>query len=604
MTVTKILTLAANPLDTTRLRLPEEVREIQEGLALSEGREKFKVVSQWAVRPDDLRRALLKYEPQIVHFSGHGSDQQGLVFENEAGQSSFVQGGTLAKLFELCSSVSCVLLNACYSEVQATAIAQTVDYVIGMNQAIGDRAAIKFAVGFYDALGYGRSIEEAFQFGLLAIDLENIPESATPVLYANQGAARVSENPQSANLDTKAGKKSSQKLGLPTATNAATNAAGKRDISFAEEIAPVVQSAVQSVSQSEKPFSARRADVKARVPMVAWEEPEGLVPLDSPFYVERSPIEADCYETTVKRGSLIRIKAPRQMGKTSLLVRVLEHARSQGFETIQLNLQTADVRALDDLNEFLQWFCSVVTEELNSPDQLAEYWKGSRGIVRRCQRYFERYLLTEMDKPILLGLDEVDQVFEHPEIATDFFGMLRVWHEEGKSDPLWAKLHLVIVHSKEVYVPLSINRSPFNVGFPIELRELNQSEILEMIERYQLTISDQAMDKLVGLVGGHPYLLRVALNQIARGRMVLEKFLAEAPTEGGLYNDHLRRHLLNLEDDADLLEAFSRVIESREPVQIGSTEAFKLSSMGLVKYQGNSVVPLCELYRQYFKTRL
>jgi len=172
MTVTKILTLAANPLDTTRLRLPEEVREIQEGLALSEGREKFKVVSQWAVRPDDLRRALLKYEPQIVHFCGHGSGEEGLVLQDAAKQPVAVTTDALSNLFRLCAEhVNCVVLNACYSEVQAEAIVAHVDYAIGMRQKIGDDAAQHFAQGFYRALGYGKSVEVAYKWGCNAIQL-------------------------------------------------------------------------------------------------------------------------------------------------------------------------------------------------------------------------------------------------------------------------------------------------------------------------------------------------------------------------------------------------------------------------------------------------
>jgi hypothetical protein len=160
--VKKILILAANPKDTQKLRLDEEVREIQTALKLSKGREQFQIISEWAVRPDDVRRALLEYEPQIVHFSGHGTGERGLVLEDETGQVQLVSAGALARLFKLfAGKIQCVLLNACYSEVQADAIAQQIDYVMGMNQAIGDRAAIKFAVGFYDALGYGRSFEEA-----------------------------------------------------------------------------------------------------------------------------------------------------------------------------------------------------------------------------------------------------------------------------------------------------------------------------------------------------------------------------------------------------------------------------------------------------------
>lgn len=467
--------------------------------------------------------------------------------------------------------------------MQAGAIAQYVDYVVGMTKAIGDRAAIEFSVGFYDGLGYGRSVPDAYGFGLSAIDLEGIPETDTPILQTRSGLGEAAVT-QKAPVQN------------PADTDTGAIVGGSRDISLDLD---------DETTTSEEPPMLDKPTVTTPKPPIQLEEPQGLVPLDSQFYIERSPIETDCYETVLRPGSLIRIKAPRQMGKTSLLVRTLAHAKVQGFETVRLSFQEADSQALNDLDEFLQWFCSSVTEELDMEDRLAEYWSGGRrGIVRRAQRYFERYLLTESDGPIVLGLDEVDQVFEHPEIATDFFGMLRVWHEEGKSSDLWRKLHMVIVHSKEVYVPLSINRSPFNVGLPIDLRELDDREIARLIDRHQLSLSEHQKQQLTQLVGGHPYLLRAALYQLKRGRMSLAQLMTEAPTEGGLYNDHLRRHLLNLEADGALLEAFRRVIQVYRPVQIGSTEAFKLNSMGLVKYQGNEVVPLCELYRQYFQSRL
>lgn len=179
----KILILAANPKNTNQLRLDEEVREIQEGLQRSRSRDQFEIVSQWAVRPRDLQRALLDHEPQIVHFSGHGVGAEGLALENNTGQVKLVSGKALAGLFKLVQkNVDCVLLNACYSEVQAEAIHKYIDYVIGMNDAIGDRTAIEFAVGFYDGLGADRSYEDAFEFGLSAIALEGIDETTTPKL--------------------------------------------------------------------------------------------------------------------------------------------------------------------------------------------------------------------------------------------------------------------------------------------------------------------------------------------------------------------------------------------------------------------------------------
>ena len=214
-----ILVLAANPKGTERLRLDEEVKKIEQGLERSKRRDQFKLVVKWAVTDDDLRRAMLDNEPEIVHFSGHGtgtgqaglgrdfvSDREddetgGLAFENDSGQVQLITGDALARLFELFSEhVKCVVLNACYSDVQAGAINQHIDYVVGMNKAIGDEAAIKFAVGFYDALGAGRNFETAFKFGCSAIDLRGIPEYLTPVLKKKSISAMAPSPPSSASL--------------------------------------------------------------------------------------------------------------------------------------------------------------------------------------------------------------------------------------------------------------------------------------------------------------------------------------------------------------------------------------------------------------------
>ncbi|MFK8183341.1 MAG: CHAT domain-containing protein [Phormidesmis sp.] len=211
--VKTILVLAANPKDTNPLRLGEEVREIQAGLERSKYRDRFRIEQRWAVRPRDVQRALLDTSPQIVHFSGHGigvassSDApddsrkavvisaetgavqtgkpapEGLLFEDVTGQSKLVSTEAIANLFSLFSDeVECVVLNACYSAAQADAIAQHIPYVVGMKKAIGDRAAIKFSLGFYDGLLAGRPVEFAYKLGCNAIELDNIPEQLTPVL--------------------------------------------------------------------------------------------------------------------------------------------------------------------------------------------------------------------------------------------------------------------------------------------------------------------------------------------------------------------------------------------------------------------------------------
>ena len=182
-TVRKILILAANPKDTSALRLDEEVAEIYDGLERSRKRRHFDLRMRWAVNTDRLRRAMLNEKPQIVHFCGHGAKTEGLALEDAIGQTKLVSTDALARLFKFFSNqLECVLLNACYSEVQADAIVQHIDYVIGMSDSIPDKAAIKFAVGFYDALGAGESIENAYEMGCIAIQLEGVVGNSIPVL--------------------------------------------------------------------------------------------------------------------------------------------------------------------------------------------------------------------------------------------------------------------------------------------------------------------------------------------------------------------------------------------------------------------------------------
>ena len=190
--IRKILVLAANPKGTSPRSLDREVREIGEGLKRSRHREQFELVSRWAVRPRDIQRAMLDENPQIVHFAGHGKGEEGLVFEDEIGQVKLIDGQALARLFDLFSNqVECVILNGCYSQTQAVSISQYIDNVIGMSASIGDSAAIEFAIGFYDALGAGRTVDFAYKFGCNAIQLAGITEHLTPIILQKSSANSV-----------------------------------------------------------------------------------------------------------------------------------------------------------------------------------------------------------------------------------------------------------------------------------------------------------------------------------------------------------------------------------------------------------------------------
>lgn len=178
-----ILVLAANPKGTSRLRLDQEIREIENGLERSKRRDEFILKQKWAVRPADVRRAMLDHKPNIVHYCGHGAGGHGIALEDEHGRAKLVSGDALAEFFKLfAATVECIVLNACYTEVQAKAIANHIPYVVGVDKAIGDQAAIEFAVAFYDALGAGQSVEFAYQLACNAIQVAGLGGSFTPVL--------------------------------------------------------------------------------------------------------------------------------------------------------------------------------------------------------------------------------------------------------------------------------------------------------------------------------------------------------------------------------------------------------------------------------------
>jgi hypothetical protein len=186
----RILFLAANPIDgaSQPLRLDEEIREIQSRIRAADFRESFEVCSRWAVRPGDLLQAFNEVRPQIVHFSGHGSEAAELVLEDNDGNPKPVSDGALIQLFRTVKGgIRLVVLNACHSVSQAEAISKEIECTIGMSDAIDDQAAVVFASQFYGALAFGQSVGMAYQQGKTALMLEGILEEKTPVLLARPG---------------------------------------------------------------------------------------------------------------------------------------------------------------------------------------------------------------------------------------------------------------------------------------------------------------------------------------------------------------------------------------------------------------------------------
>ena len=330
--------------------------------------------------------------------------------------------------------------------------------------------------------------------------------------------------------------------------------------------------------------------------------PEGSVPLDSPLYLEREGVDQLCYDMMMRSGALLRIKAPKQMGKTSLITRILAHGKVNQYKTVYIDLKSVERSIISNLDKFLRWLCVIVGRQLELENCLKDYWDTEiLGSNDNCTVYFEEYLLAEIDCPLVLALDSVDRLFVYSEVVEDVLGMLRSWHEKGKTTHRWRQLRLVLAHSTESYIPLDINQSPFNAGVPIELLEFNISQIFKLATIYSLDWHQSQIEKLMAMVGGHPYLISLALYAIATERLTLAQLLSEAPNETGIYQAHLYQQIQTLKQVPLLADALKKVVLSPEPVTLDSMQIYKLHSMGLVLQQNTQVIPRCQLYREYFR---
>lgn len=283
-------------------------------------------------------------------------------------------------------------------------------------------------------------------------------------------------------------------------------------------------------------------------PAAAMEFPCGALTLKSPLYIERPPVESLCYQNLQISGSLTRIKGPRHIGKSSLLVRVLDRAHHLNYRTVIIDFQSAEDAVYQDTSRFLRWFCVAVASALGLPPLLEDYWDEDIGAKLSTTLYFEEYLLEERKQSIVLALNEVNRVFEQPKIARDFLPLLRVWYEKAKQasgeipqEVGFQKLRVLVVHSTDVYVPLDIHKSPFNVGLPIQLKPFNRAQTQQLAERYNVTLAHaQAFESIWTLVGGHPYLLSIAFYYLSQDQFPVAQLLAEAPTLAGIYRHHLQ----------------------------------------------------------------
>lgn len=330
---------------------------------------------------------------------------------------------------------------------------------------------------------------------------------------------------------------------------------------------------------------------------IKLERPEGTMQAQSKFYIEREA-DAVAIDAIEEEGVTITIKGPRQMGKSSLLNRLMTRALSVEKRVVFLDFQMVEKATLHDADTFYRDFCIQVSDELGLDDQTEEFWKRPSGNLRRTTNYFTHYLLKEIDGSLLLAMDEVERVFDAP-FRADFFGMLRSWHNSRAIMPDWRRVDMALVTSTEPYQFINdLNQSPFNVGTVLDLDDFTDVQLADINDRHKLPFAESELIALCGLLSGHPYLTRKAFFIVAKGLLTAEELLQSAHEEQGPFGDHLRYHFYRMQDAKDLITALREILETHRCDD--ENAVFRLRGAGLVKRENETVVPRNKLYADYF----
>jgi len=339
----------------------------------------------------------------------------------------------------------------------------------------------------------------------------------------------------------------------------------------------------------------------ADVEMDWWDNTaaSGPLPADTPLYQVRSEDEKRASQIILEPGALARIRGSRGMGKTSLMHQLLHKAEIADCTTGYLSLTTIDPLACEDLDQFLQEFCRQVSLALHIPERLEDYWDDFFGVTLCCKSYFEEYLLPQIDGPVVLALDDVDRLFSCQEVADDFFGLLRAWHEEAKTREIWQQLRLIVAYSTDLYVPQNINKSPFNVGFPLDLAPFLPTQIQSLLELWQVPLSDPEVISLADFTGGRPHLVQLACQGLFRNGGDLSALMQTALQPESPFRETLQQLQQALNARPELLETLAAAIAAAPSDRLNHANLYHLDSLGLLVVTEKAKFS-CTLYAQGF----
>jgi hypothetical protein len=330
----------------------------------------------------------------------------------------------------------------------------------------------------------------------------------------------------------------------------------------------------------------------------------GALLAESPFYVVR---DADDLITRALKGqeSVVLVRGPRQIGKSSLLARGVGLVRSLGWRHATTDFQMVGGPHLADVELFSRVLTETLSQQLGFAYNFDRQWRSVFGPNMNLAN-FVRSLLLASDEPLVWFMDEADVMFD-AKFGNEFFGLVRSWHNARATDPdgPWQRLTVVIAYATEARLFIrDLNQSPFNVGRRIPMTNFTVEQISDLNGRYGGPIQRQSdLQALHFLLAGQPYLIQVAFDHMASTETGFPAFCEIADRDDGPYGDHLRRLLSTIEPFSDVRLALRTSLDLADRASMESLERL-IAAGALRREESGAVVPACDLYAQYLQARL
>ena len=563
----KVLVMISSPQDYEELNVEAEWQKLQQS---------FSQLIAGLVQVDRLAHASLAELDQqlsrdsyhIFHYIGHGvfderSETSFLVLEDDEGNSLNIAGEDIGVHLHNHASLRLVILNSCegaraaahdvYSGIAQGLIRCQLPAVIGMQFEISDKAAIAFSSRFYDCIARGKPVDEALDDARRAIHAAQNggSEWGTPVLYLRA---------QNGNLfNIKA---------LPPEKP--------------EVVVPVEEK--------------RESQSSVVLPRIV---PTGMLAHTSPFYIERLA-EKRVVELVQETGITLTIIKPGQSGGSSLVSHLRQAATRAGKHTAYLSFQQFSSEDFDKPEKFFYSFCVKLTRLLKAEDRVEAHWERYRNVSsgERCTYYVQNLLQAMDGQALFLAMDEIDRL-AGTKFKSDFFAMLRNWHNDRAMEPDFKRLDLVLITSLELHQLIDDPyQSPFNVGVVERFEDFTAAEVLELSARYGLALNDAQVNKLMSLLGGHPFLHQHALHHLARTNRSVDALLTQVGKADSPFHPLLESLYSTVNGNEPLLRGVRGVLSKS---LLTEDTILQLRRAGLVQRQGNKVQFRCRLYEEYFR---